>query len=125
MLDNPVQVLHPFFRPGEGFLFFCQFGLAAFLVLRQHFQLEILPEHTDITQCLPYGFRHNPVKHLFPDIVDFAGAGAALVIGADKMILAVIFAGIAGAEIQLGPAVGAVEQAGENAGSSCFWVLCQ
>ena len=36
------------------------------------------------------------------------------------MILAVVFVGIAGAEIQLGPAVGAVEQAGENAGSSCF-----
>ena len=36
------------------------------------------------------------------------------------MILAVVFVGIAGAEIQLGPAVGAVEQAGEHAGSSCF-----
>ena len=38
----------------------------------------------------PYGLQYDPVKHLFPDIVDFAGAGVALVIGADKMILAVV-----------------------------------
>ena len=36
------------------------------------------------------------------------------------MILAVILVGVAGAEVQLGPAVGAVEQAGEHAGPSCF-----
>ncbi len=36
------------------------------------------------------------------------------------MVLAVVFVGIAGAEVQLGPAVGAVEEAGEHAGSSCF-----
>ena len=36
------------------------------------------------------------------------------------MILTVILVALAGAEIQLCSAVGAVEQAGENAGSSCF-----
>lgn len=92
----------------------------SFTGLRQHFQLEILPEHTDITQCLPDGFQHDPIKHLFPDIVDFAGAGVALIIGADEMVLAVVLVGVAGAEVQLGPAVGAVEKAGENAGLSCF-----
>ena len=36
------------------------------------------------------------------------------------MVLAVVPVSVAGAEVQLGPAVGAVEQAGEHAGSSCF-----
>ncbi len=35
--------------------------------------------------------------------MDFAGAGVALVIGADKMILAVVFVGIAGAEMAAWP----------------------
>ena len=52
--------------------------------------------------------------------MDFAGAGVALVIGADEMVLAVILVSAAGAEIQLCSAVGAVEKAGEYAGSSCF-----
>lgn len=52
--------------------------------------------------------------------MDFAGAGVALVVGAYKMVLAVVLVGVTGAEVQLGPAVGAVEKAGENAGSSCF-----
>ena len=119
-LDDLVQILHTFLRPGEGFPLFRQFCLAAFFVLRQHFQLEILPEHTDITQCLPYGFQHNPVKHLFPDIVDFAGAGVALVIGADEMVLRLILVGIAGIVIELRTAVGTVDKAGENAGFPCL-----
>ena len=36
------------------------------------------------------------------------------------MILTVVLVSVAGAEIQLGPAVGAVEKAGGHAGSSCF-----
>ena len=52
--------------------------------------------------------------------MDFAGAGVALVMGADKMILAVVLGAFAGAEVQLGPAVSAVEQAGKHAGPACF-----
>ena len=65
---------------------FRQFCLAAFLVLRQPFQLEILPKHTDLSQCLPDGFQDDPVKHLFSDKVDFTGAGVALAVGADEMV---------------------------------------
>ena len=36
------------------------------------------------------------------------------------MVLAVVLVALAGAEVQLGSAVGAVEQAGEHAGPSCF-----
>ena len=36
------------------------------------------------------------------------------------MILAVVLVAFAGAEVQLGPAVSAVEQAGKHAGPSCF-----
>ena len=36
------------------------------------------------------------------------------------MVLAVVLVGVTGAEVQLGPAVGTVEKAGENAGLSCF-----
>ena len=86
VLDKPVQILRSLLRPGECFMPFRQFCLAAFLVLRQPFQLEILPKHTDLSQCLPDGFQHDPVKHLFPDIVDFTGAGVALVVGADEMV---------------------------------------
>ena len=47
--------------------------------------------------------------------MDFAGSGLTLVIRADKMVLAVVLVSAAGAEIQLGSAVGTVEQTGENA----------
>ena len=36
------------------------------------------------------------------------------------MVLAVVLVALAGAEVQLGPAVGAVEQTGEHADPSCF-----
>ena len=36
------------------------------------------------------------------------------------MVLAVVLVGVTGAEVQLGPAVGTVEKAGEHAGPSCF-----
>ena len=36
------------------------------------------------------------------------------------MVLAVILVALACAEVQLGPAVSAVEKAGEHAGPSCF-----
>lgn len=36
------------------------------------------------------------------------------------MVLAVVLVALAGAEVQLGPAVSAVEKAGEHAGSSYF-----
>ena len=52
--------------------------------------------------------------------MDFAGSGVALIIGADEMVLAVVLVALAGAEVQLGSAVGAVEKTGEHAGSSCL-----
>ena len=119
MPDNPIQILHPFFFAPErafGFPPVLSYGFPRPAPTFPTFK--VLSEHTDITQCLPYGFQHDPVKYLFPDIVDFAGAGVALVVGANEMILAVILVGVAGAEIQLGSAVGAV-----GAGRRICWSL--
>ena len=66
------------------------------------------------------GLQHNPVKYLFPDIVDFAGACVALVVREDEMVLAVILVGVASAEVQLGSAVGTVKKPGKDTGFSCL-----
>ena len=49
--------------------------------------------------------------------MDFTGAGVALVVGADEMVLDVVLVGLAGTEVQLGPAVGAVKKPGKDTNS--------
>lgn len=120
VLDNLVQILHAPARPGERPALLLQLRPAAGLVLGQHLLGEVLPEHPHIGQGSLNAGKHQPVEHLFPDEMDLAGAGVALVVGADKVILAVILVGVAGAKIQLGPAVRASDKAGENAGLACL-----
>ncbi len=55
-------------------------------------------------QCPLNIFQHPYVKRDLPDIVDLAGAGVALVVGAYKVVLVIAFISLTGAIVQLCPA---------------------
>ncbi|MBU9726229.1 hypothetical protein [Diplocloster modestus] len=70
------ELLHyAWYRTGEGPALLLQLRFPAGLVLRKYLLGEILPEYPHIGQRALDAFQHPPVKYLFPDKVDIAGAG--------------------------------------------------
>ena len=65
-------------------------------------------------------FQHPLVEGDLSDIVDLTGAGVALVVGADKVVLGIVLVSITGTVVQFRSAISAADKPGENTGLSRF-----